>query len=213
MVDYEQPEADSQPENAAGSEDGPRLPGGVSLETAASALLVVVLVALLWLFFGPRTGSDEVPGLPTATATPADRAAGEAERAPVTTAEAGEPTGLARAGGSATPAEASMRSTPEAPSGIVEGAFVRVGGTEGMDLRYRFGPGTEYLTIRIAEDGEVMKVVGGPQVEDDLTWWRLQDTHGNVGWAVEDYIAPVAAPAAWNPPEASPTFQSQPGRD
>ncbi len=224
MVDYEQPDTDSQPDAAADPGNGPRLPGGVTLETAASAVLVVVLVALLWIFFGPRLGSDEVPGLTTATATPASRAPrGEADAATPSSATAeasaqakasagaeasADAEALSTAADTAAPADASRGSTPQTPSGIVKGGYVRVGGTGGMDLRYRFGPGTEFLTIRIAEEGEVMKVVGGPEVEEGLTWWRLQDARGNIGWAVEDYVAPVAAPAAWNPPAASPTFES-----
>jgi hypothetical protein len=93
----------------------------------------------------------------------------------------------------------------------VADAFVRISGTDGLDLRFRYGPGTEYVTIRIAEEGEVMRVSDGPQIADGLNWWRLHDAYGNIGWAAEEFLVPVAPPAAWNPPSASPTHSSDSG--
>ncbi len=196
-----------------------RLPGGVSMQTAAAVLLIAVVLATLYLFFGPlpddgatapptptaalarataattpATGTVGAGGLSAATASPATLA-GSA------TVAVGLPT-------AATPSllGASADATPLPAGSLAAGAFVTVVGVGSDGLRYRMGAGQDYLTIRIVDEGETLKVLGGPEVEGATTFWRLQDALGNVGWAAEPFLAPAAAPAGWNPPVASPTF-------
>jgi hypothetical protein len=83
--------------------------------------------------------------------------------------------------------------------------------TDGLGIRYRYGPGVNFITLRIIMDNEVLKVVGTPEVADETTWWRLQDSQGNVGWASQEYLAPAPMPASWNPPLASPTLEASAG--
>jgi hypothetical protein len=203
-TDYEEQSADDRREDEV--PEGPALPMGLTTQTAATGLLVIVLAAALWLIFGPQPALEPAPGLPTATAlaggTPTDPATGEAPAV-------GRGTPSSRAPSVPAPtAESTTARRTAAPSGIADGGFVRVSGTEGLDLRFRYGPGTEYVTIRIAEEGDLMRVTGGPEQADGVRWWRLQDELGNVGWAAEGFLAPVAAPAGWNPPSASPTFET-----
>jgi hypothetical protein len=35
------------------------------------------------------------------------------------------------------------------------------------------------------EPGTVVTVLEGPQVVDDLSWWRIRTADGQEGWAVE----------------------------
>jgi hypothetical protein len=78
-------------------------------------------------------------------------------------------------------------------------------------MRLRFGAGLDTASIRsVVEEGEVLRVVGGPESADGITWWRLQDMYGNIGWAAQEYLTPTAAPSTWSPPAASPTFEAQP---
>lgn len=202
-----------------------RLPGGVSMQTAAAVLLIAVVLATLYLFFGPLpddgasapptptalAAATPVAATPAATATVAAGGLSAATASPATLAGAatvaiGQPT-------AATPSllGASAAVTPLPGGALAAGAFVTVVGVGSDGLRYRMGAGQDYLTIRIVAEGETLKVLGGPEVEGATTFWRLQDTLGNVGWAAEPFLSPAAAPAAWNPPVASPTFEADAG--
>jgi hypothetical protein len=205
---------DEVPARQAGGR--PRLPGGVSLQTAAIILLGLVLVTILWLFFGP-VGEESPPGLPTPTAVAAAVATGSVgpppaaglaatagtTAAPPARAEAGTAVG-APAGTAVPPASGTLVSAAGA-AGLSQGGFVSVGNTDGFGIRLRFGPGLDYATVRIVLDGETLRVAGGPESGDGEQWWRLQDNQGNIGWAAVQYLTPAAAPAGWNPPAASPT--------
>lgn len=213
------------------TEKGPRLPGGITVQTAAAALLIVAVVVVLWLLASPEA---EAPA-DLATETPV-----AAESRPMTgTLAAGRVTGgtpvsgaaLGTAGAmtAAAPAVATVAgtvpglatplpgvSTPTlavepATGNLAEGTFAQIAGSGAFGVRLRFGPGLNYATIRIATDDEVVLVLGGPESADGYQWWRLQDTLGNVGWAADEFLSPVAAPASWSPPAASPTFEAGAG--
>ena len=222
MSDYDYDGFEDEPPTTEGT--GLTLPGGISVQAAAALLLVAVLIATLYLFFGPNPDSPAdapdgaVAGATATVMTSATRASAPTVRSG--TAAAGGPTaaatavvaasaGASPAAGTATTA-ASMSPTVQAtrPPSPIDGGFVEVVGTDGFGMRYRFGPGLDTLTIRIVEEGEVLKVSGQPDDVRGTTWWRLQDRLGNVGWAVEDYLSPAAPPTSWNPPIASPTFDA-----
>jgi hypothetical protein len=208
-----------------------RLPVKLNVQTVATAVLVVALVIVVYLFFASPPDTSTTLVLPTATAQfrllPATAGTPGAETvspsASVVPGAAGTSAlGTAAApvlstaalGTAVTPMGALGAQTPGtpvamAPAGAIGiGAFVRVGGTEGMGIRYRFGPGTDYATVRIVMDNETLKVLGGPETASAETWWRLQDQYGNIGWAAQGYLQPAAAPAAWAPPAASPTVSA-----
>lgn len=238
MPDYNYSDFDDQSdEPTPGGEAAPTLPGGISVQAAATGLLIVVLLAILWLFFGP-TG-DEPADLPTATpaaaSSPTSVVGGgagggtpvlggvPAVTAAASVAPASMGTAAATAIGAAPTAAAASTSAsgtlptsgvpaataaPATPAALVAGGFVKVGNTDGYGMRFRFGPGLDNATIRIVEEGETLKVMGDPEAGDGVTWYRLQDALGNVGWAAQTYLSPTAAPAGWNPPAASPTFES-----
>jgi hypothetical protein len=81
--------------------------------------------------------------------------------------------------------------TPTPEVKIAVGGKVKVGDTGGANLRLRSGPGTDYVTFKIVNEGVILEVLGGPEKVGDLTWWRLQDPVGVVGWAAEDWLVPV----------------------
>lgn len=240
MSDQDYAEYDDEPmtERSAG---GPGLPGGISLQAAAAILLIAVLMAVLYLFFGPVP--DEGEADPEATATPvtlstagvtagastapagagSDRAVAPTPIAPPSgTAESdvasssGADTGGGESAGATVPAGSSDGAgagTPVPPSDTTQlgarpspNGFVRVANTDGYGLRFRFGYGLDTATIRVVEEGESLRVMGEPVEDGGAWWWRLQDAFGNVGWASEEFLQPVAAPLDWNPPAASPTF-------
>lgn len=239
MTDQDYRDFDGDRETPPGR-PGFSLPGGVSLQTAATVLLVVVLVTILWLFFGP-TGSDAPPNLPTATTvaggptgTPVLAGAVPAAGTPIagggnvmtgtvvaSSADSTTPANPANPGAAANPPPATppaAGSVPAAPAEVgtpgallSDNSFVRVANTDGYGLRLRFSPGLDTLTIRIVPDGSILHVMGSPESGGGQRWYRLQDELGNVGWAADTFISPVAAPANWNPPVASPTFEADAG--
>ena len=198
----------------------PRLPGGISIQAAATGLLIIVLLAILWLFFGPT--SDAPVDLPTATAVAgATPSLGSGTAVSVT--GAGTPgadivtPGAVAAGGTPVAGQAAGSAgtaVPLATSGAASGVlavdtFVRISSTDTYGMRLRFGAGLDTATIRIADEGETMRIVGGPETGDGYTWWRLQDQFGNIGWAAQEYLSPTSTPTSWSPPAASPTFDAQ----
>jgi hypothetical protein len=68
-------------------------------------------------------------------------------------------------------------------SRLVIGMRGRVTYTDGTPTRLRQNPGGEILYNM--PEGTPFNVVGGPQCEDDYTWWRLQLDDGQVGWSAE----------------------------
>lgn len=206
--DFEEESPAREPVSRSG-----RLPGGVSRSTAAIILLGVVLVTILWLFFGP-TGEEPPPDLPTATSVAAATAALPSPMvspgATVITQSTAPPGGMP--GAATTAASAALASgtllPPGAGANLSAGSFVLIGHTDGYGIRLRFGPGLDTATIRIVPDGETLRVSGGPETVNGERWWRLQDNLGNIGWAADQYLSPTIAPPGWNPPAASPTFEA-----
>lgn len=228
MADYgfEPYSAEPEPDPPTSS----RLPGGISPQTAAAVLLIAIVLATLYLFFGPLPDDGAaVPATPTAlvsaatSARPSAAATGNAAgglsvatpspatMAGVATVPIGTPLGAPT---SSTPSIlGASAATPLPGAGSVSGtiaigAFVTVNGVGTDGLRYRMGAGADNLTIRIVSEGETFKILGGPETADGTVFWRVQDARGNVGWAAEPFLAPSAAPSGWNPPVASPTFEA-----
>lgn len=208
-----------------------KLPGGISVQTAAAGLIILVVVGLLWLLALPEPEPPEAsatgtPGSPVGTmaaglaVTATQRGAlggtpvvGSLAATRAATSSLAQTTPLVQGGALPTLASApgvtpQATIAPAPASQLAEGAFARITGTGIEGIRFRFGPGLEFATIRIAEEGEDMLILEGPQAADGFEWWRLQDSFGNVGWAASQFLAVVAAPAVWSPPAASPTFEA-----
>lgn len=147
--------------------------------------LIVVLVLIVFLF--TRACSARRAPAPAPTATPTV-AAGEVRATFTPTPSSG---GVIT---DTVPLPATPLATPIAPP--APGAFqigqrVEVFGTEGQGIRFRTGPGLNYITTTILQDGVVLTVVGGPEEADGFTWWRLQMDTGAVGWAAGNNLRPA----------------------
>lgn len=81
--------------------------------------------------------------------------------------------------------------TPE-PTLRADG-FAVVTGTEGAALRARTRPGTDTNVQTRFREGQIVKIIEGPQSADDLEWWRIE-ADGVSGWAAAPYLKPVEDP-------------------
>jgi len=81
--------------------------------------------------------------------------------------------------------------SPTSALSIAVGGRVRVGDTNGANLRLRASPGLDSITFKIVSDGAVLEVLGGPEKADNYTWWRLKDEVGAVGWGAENWLVPI----------------------
>jgi uncharacterized protein YraI len=81
--------------------------------------------------------------------------------------------------------------TPTPELEVAVGGRVQVVGTAGTDLRLRAGPGQDYVTFKLLEDGTVLEVIGGPEEGDGFLWWRLKDNTQTIGWAAEEWLEPI----------------------
>jgi len=82
---------------------------------------------------------------------------------------------------------------PLPPGGVGVGARVRVQGTGAAGLSMRAEASTASLRVLVADEDEVLLIVGGPVDADGYTWWQLRDEANaeREGWAVEDYLFPI----------------------
>jgi hypothetical protein len=81
--------------------------------------------------------------------------------------------------------------TPAATSLISVGGYVRVVNTESTGLRMRVGAGLTHATIDTLQDGDRLRVVGGPENADGFVWWQLEHD-GALGWCASEWLEPVA---------------------
>jgi len=82
-----------------------------------------------------------------------------------------------------------------APAEVTVGFYARVVGTE-VGLTVRGGPSTNNARVTLADDGMVLLVVGGPEIEEinDRLWWQVELDDGTTGWVAGDFLEPADAP-------------------
>jgi hypothetical protein len=82
------------------------------------------------------------------------------------------------------------------PGEMAIGAYVQVTGTGGDGLRLRDQPGLNSNVLMVASEAEVFRVVDGPVVSDEYSWWHLQGPFDETrhGWAVVSYLEIVQNP-------------------
>lgn len=206
--------------------------GGLSPQAIAAVLLIAAVLAVLYLLLGgggDAATTAKATATPTRTAAKATVAAPVAMGTTATGAGS-VPTALGAAGASGAPTTlagsatqslapasgavsgasstgAGTMGTPTSgaidPTALVAGGFAKVSGTDGDGARLRFGYGLDTASIRWAEEGETVKVMDGPQESDGHSWYRVQDSLGNIGWITGQFLRPTAG-GAWSPPAASP---------
>jgi SH3-like domain-containing protein len=77
----------------------------------------------------------------------------------------------------------------------------RVSGTEGSGARLRDGPSTQAGTMSTLAEGTLVDPVGGPVVNDGLSWTQVRTRSNDLGWVADMLLAPPpgSAPAAEPP--------------
>lgn len=74
---------------------------------------------------------------------------------------------------------------------IQVGGNVEVVNTDGQGVNVRHGPGYDQPVRTVAPEGTVMRVIGGPQTDNQgITWWQV-DYLGFQGWVHGGYLAPT----------------------
>lgn len=153
-------------------------------------LLGMVIGALLWKLLSTPTTPSPTVTANAATATPHVVVVTATPGATATAA----PATPALPTATPTPVPTDTPAPTATPTAIVEiqvGGKVRVTDTGGADLRLRAGPGLDFVTFKMVEEGEILEVLGGPEKGDNYIWWRLRDATGAIGWAAQDFLAPV----------------------
>lgn len=77
------------------------------------------------------------------------------------------------------------------PDVIAVGRTVLVSGVDQNQLNVRDEPGISTNVIFRVADGYTFTVVDGPQQTDGITWWKVEDTTGQSGWAASNYLTVV----------------------
>jgi hypothetical protein len=91
-----------------------------------------------------------------------------------------------------TPTETPVPTATATPVPVVmSGGQVVVKGTEGQQLRLRAGPALTQETLRIVEEGTILKVLEGPEAADGFQWWKVQTDDGVTGWVAGNWLVPV----------------------
>lgn len=82
-----------------------------------------------------------------------------------------------------------------APPEVTVGFYAQVAGTE-VGLTVRGGPSTNNARVTLVDDGSVLLVTGGPEIEDvtDRLWWQVELDDDTSGWVAGEFLQPAAAP-------------------
>jgi uncharacterized protein YraI len=62
--------------------------------------------------------------------------------------------------------------------------------TGGTSLNLRAEPGTSQPVLAGLTDGAPLVQIGGPIEADGLTWVKVRDDSGRVGWVAQQFVAP-----------------------
>ncbi len=86
--------------------------------------------------------------------------------------------------------------TAVAPPEVTVGYYAQVANTDGFGINLRGGPSTSNAIITLVDEGALVLVIGGPEVDEanDRLWWQLQLDDGTEGWAVGEFLVPAAGP-------------------
>ena len=86
--------------------------------------------------------------------------------------------------------------TAVAPPEITVGFYALVANTDGFGINLRGGPSTSNAQITVVNEGTLVLVIGGPELDEanDRLWWQLQLEDGTEGWSVGEILLPAAGP-------------------
>ena len=72
---------------------------------------------------------------------------------------------------------------PDSALGV--GMLVRVTTTEGDRLNMRSAPNLNAQNPSPLQDGTPLLIIGGPEINNNFTWWQVQSPLGTTGWVVD----------------------------
>lgn len=149
--------------------------GGAATSIGPTPTIVFVVIT-------PTATLGAGPGPVVITSTPP--AAGP------TVAPQGGITPTSPAGSTAPPGSATT-AAPSVP--IALGLTIQVSGTEGDGLTVRQGPGKDFTSVFVANEGDKFVVKDGPRQANGFTWWYIVDPadQNRFGWAVQDFMRVV----------------------
>src|SRR5699024_9802482 len=79
------------------------------------------------------------------------------------------------------------------PAGIVPGDQVKVQTDDGNPLNMRSGGSLDNKTVGSIPDGTLLMVIGGPTINKDGNWYKL-DYNGTKGWVTADFLIVTPLP-------------------
>ncbi|MBX3057082.1 MAG: SH3 domain-containing protein [Anaerolineae bacterium] len=83
-----------------------------------------------------------------------------------------------------------------APPEITVDYYAIVADTGGVGANLRGGPSTSNALIVVANEGELLLVIGGPSPDEpnNRVWWQVERADGTQGWVAGEFLQPAAAP-------------------
>lgn len=149
----------------------------------AIVTVLAVAVAVLW----ARLLLDVKPAEIVATPTAILRTAVPTSPSLAPTADSVAPVATARTDPDSEPT-ISVEPTATPAGAIAVGARVVVAGTGGAGVSLRAGPGTDNARLGLANDGDILEVIRGPEEGGEFVWWFVRVEDGTEAWVVEDYL-------------------------
>ncbi|MGN6030322.1 MAG: SH3 domain-containing protein [Thermomicrobiales bacterium] len=156
------------------------------------ALPVIGLLLMLGLFWfwaqqliGDNDKEPEATSVPGVVVTPTEQINVPTATVEVVVTEPPAPT-VAPTEPPAEPTATTATENPATPPAaeIVVGGTVTT--TEEVNLRPEAS--TTGDAVAVLPAGTTLTVIGGPQEADGYTWWNVEDTEGDTGWVVADFI-------------------------
>ena len=80
--------------------------------------------------------------------------------------------------------------TPTPEPALRPESFAVIAGTDGAPLNARSKPGLKEARVTRFSEGQRVRLLEGPQLADDLEWWRVE-ADGKAGWAAAKFLKPV----------------------
>ncbi|MCL5257330.1 MAG: SH3 domain-containing protein [Chloroflexi bacterium] len=160
--------------NRAGRKTPPKRPGAFLV--AAVMLSTAALGVLAFLFLSSSVPEISLPGAAAAnTATATVTAAAALETA------------------TAYPTASSVGTATATPAATAE-AGLEVGGTGGRGVYMRAKPSSSAQPVVSLEEGAKVKIIGEDVAADGYTWRNVEDSQGNRGWIVSNFLVKVPTP-------------------
>ncbi len=100
-----------------------------------------------------------------------------------------------------TPIPTPDRATP--PPEVSIDYFASVANTDGIGVVVRGGPSVSNIQVTLADEGDIVLVIGGPEAGGDFNWWQVRLADSTEGWVAAQFLEPVPAP-----PDAATNYQA-----